>query len=284
MTSTIDPNMTIGVVSLTVSDLNRSLNYYQHNIGLKLQHREADTAMLGAGDRHLLRLQELPGARLVRRATGLFHFALLVPSRLELARTLQHLLATETTVGGASDHLVSEALYLSDPDGHGIEIYRDRPRSDWYDANGNFKMDTLRMDVPGVMGELEKNEVKPWTGIHPDTVMGHIHLQVADVPTARQFYTEVLGLSHMTDYPGATFLSAGGYHHHVGMNIWAGAAVPAPPADAARLLSYEMVLPDQDALQAVVDRVKAAGVVLTKQDGSWLVQDPSQNTIMLKAN
>src|SRR5262245_56312794 len=147
MSKSIAPNTTVGVVSLTVGDLERELAYYQHNIGLQLLERTGDVAVLGAGQTPLLQLQELPGAQVVRRATGLFHFALRVPSRLELARTLRHLAESQTPIAGASDHLVSEALYLSDPEGHGIEIYRDRPRSDWYDAQGRLQMDTQRLDL-----------------------------------------------------------------------------------------------------------------------------------------
>ena len=281
MTNLIDPNTTLGIVALTVSDLDRSIAYYQHNIGLTLHHQAGDTAVLGAGAKKLLRLTELPGARVVRRATGLFHFALLVPSRLELARTLRHLVESETAIGGASDHLVSEALYLSDPDGHGIEIYRDRPRSDWYDEQGNFRMDTLRLDAEGVMAELA-HDTQPWKTIHPDTIMGHIHLQVSDVAAARQFYTTVLGFEHMTDYPSASFVGAGGYHHHIGMNSWMGAGAPPPPSDAARLLSYEVYMPNETGLTDLLDRIQTAGLPVEEQAGGWLLQDPSQNNILLR--
>lgn len=281
MSSLIDPNTTIGLVSLTVSDLDRSLTYYQQNIGLQMQDRNGDTATLGVGDRNLLNLQELPGARVVRRATGLYHFALRVPSRLELARTLRHLSETETPIGGASDHFVSEALYLSDPDGHGIEIYRDRPRSDWYDAQGNFRLTTDPFDLHGVLGEL-KNGVQPWSGLHPETVMGHVHLQVDDVAKARQFYTEILGFEHMADYPMASFVGAGGYHHHIGMNSWMGAGAPPPPENAARLLFYEIYLPDEASLAAVLERLKKADIPFNEQDVGWLVRDPAQNSIVLR--
>jgi catechol 2,3-dioxygenase len=273
----------MGQVSLTVANLERSLAYYQNNIGLKLQQREGDTALLGANGTSLLRLQELPGAKLTRRATGLYHFALLVPSRLELARTLKHLAETQTRIDGASDHLVSEALYLSDPDGHGIEIYRDRPRRDWYDATGNFKMDTIRFDVDGVLGELN-DEAEPWQGLHPDTTMGHVHLQVADVEAATRFYVDVLGFDFMTSYPQASFISAGGYHHHLGMNSWMGAGSPPPPAAAARLLAYEILLPDTAALDQVANRLDTAGVKTEEQADGLAIRDPSQNRAVLKVS
>lgn len=280
--ATIAPETTIGMVVLTVADLERSLAYYQQQIGLTLQARTADEAVLGAGDTPLLRLRALPGARSVRRATGLYHFALRVPSRLELARVLRHLVDSRTPISGSSDHLVSEALYLADPDGHGIEIYRDRPRSAWYDRDGNFRMSTERLDVEGVLAELA-NDAQPWNGLHPETVMGHIHLQVADVDAARHFYTTVLGFEHMTDYPMASFVGAGGYHHHIGMNSWMGLGAPPPPDDAARLLWYEVCLPDEAALTAVLGWVDAAGVPRTAREGAWLVRDPSQNGVLLRS-
>jgi catechol 2,3-dioxygenase len=229
----------------------------------------------------LLRLQELPGSRVIRRATGLYHFALLVPSRLELARTLRHLIDTQTPIGGASDHLVSEALYLSDPDGHGIEIYADRPRSAWYDQAGRFHMGTIRFNVESVMSELEVG-VEPWQGLHPETTMGHVHLQASDVEAATQFYLDVLGFELMVGIPQASFVSAGGYHHHLGMNSWMGAGAPPPPENAARLLSYEILLPDQSALDAVLSRVEDASITTLNQDGGWVVRDPSQNVLVLK--
>ena len=279
---TIDPATTIDMATLTVADLARSLDFYQEQIGLGLQDRDTNAATLGSGSTPLLRLQELAGARPVRRATGLFHFALLVPSRRELARTLAHLLETKTPIDGASDHHVSEALYLHDPDGHGIEIYRDRPRSDWTDASGQFLMNTTPFDADGVMAELAGG-APPWQGLHPDTVMGHIHLRVDNLENARAFYVGVLGFEVMAEMDSALFISAGGYHHHLGMNTWAGVGIPAPPADAARLLSYEMRLPDAAALDAVLARLDAAGHTPIEQVDAWFVRDPAQNGILLRA-
>lgn len=277
----IHPATQIGVVSLTVADLARSLTFYQKNIGLTVQSQSATEALLGAGQRPLLRLHALPGARYTPRTTGLYHFALRVPSRLELARTIENLARTRTTIDGASDHTVSEALYLHDPDRHGIEIYRDRPRTDWYDSAGNFLMDTHRLDFEGIMGELSTDS-QPWQGLHPDTDMGHIHLRVAEVKQTGDFYRLVLGLDVMAAMDTALFLSAGGYHHHIGMNVWAGVGVPAPACDAARLLMYEIHLPDDAALAAVLQRVTAAGLEPVQQTAGWLVRDPSFNGILLR--
>jgi catechol 2,3-dioxygenase len=281
--SQIDPATRIGVVALTVGDLGRALAYYQHNIGLAVLSSSGATATLGVGSLPLLRLRETPGARVVRRATGLYHFALRVPTRGDLAQVIQHLWETHTPIGGASDHLVSEALYLSDLDGHGIEIYRDRPRDTWYDAGGNFRMDTVRLDLEGIMRELDA-ESRAWDGLPEGTDMGHIHLQVADVAAAERFYTQVLGFDRMTGFPSASFVSAGGYHHHIGMNSWAGAGVPAPPENAARLVSYELVLPTADALTAVLANVRAAGVTPAEHAEGWAVRDPSHNLVLLRAS
>jgi catechol 2,3-dioxygenase len=279
-TPRINSDINMGAVTLTVADLARSLRFYQDRIGLRLISQEGSSAILGAGDIPLLRLDHLPGARAYPHTTGLFHFALRVPSRLELARTLNHLIETETSIDGASDHNVSEALYLHDPDHHGIEIYRDRPRADWYDAAGRFVLNTTPFKVDEVMAELKGND-QPWQGIHPETDMGHVHLRVADLTRARHFYVELLGFEIMLAMDSALFISAGGYHHHLGMNTWAGVGVPAPPDNAARLISYEIHFPSADALTATLDRLRAADIEPIQTEDGWLVHDPSQNGIVL---
>lgn len=277
----IDPQTTMGLVSLSIADLDRSLAYYQTSIGLTVQDRSDGQARLGVDGRPLLYLIEWSGARLVRRATGLYHFALLVPSRFELARVLQHLIDRDTPISGAADHRVSEALYLNDPDGHGIEIYRDRPRSAWYDESGRFLLTTERLDFEGIMAELQGG-APAWAGLPAQTVMGHIHLQVSDVDLARHFYVDLLGFEHMADYPQASFVGAGGYHHHLGMNSWMGAGSPPPPPDAARLLSYEIWLPTPAALEMLVARLQAANHPLSQQGGTWRLDDPAGNRIILR--
>ena len=281
MTATIDAATTIGAVTLSVGNLQRSLAYYQHTIGLSLLHAAAASATLGVGTRPLLHVVEVRGARLVRRATGLYHFALRVPTRSDLARVLRHFANRGYCIGGAADHLFSEALYLSDPDGHGIEIYCDRPRNTWYDAHGNLRGASDPLDFEGILRELDGDET-PWDGLPPGTDMGHIHLQVTDLRTAEQFYLQVLGFERMTHLPSASFISAGGYHHHIGMNTWAGVGVAAPPAGAARLLSYEVLLPNQDALGAALDRLHTAGIPATEETHGWAVFDPSQNRVLLR--
>jgi len=272
----------MGVVSLIVTDLNRSVHYYQESIGLHVQERTGPQARLGVGNHTLLILTEQKGARPVQRGrTGLYHFALLVPNRKELARTLRHLIDTQTPLQGMSDHGVSEAIYLGDPDGHGIEIYRDRPREEWPIENDSLQMTLDPIDVPNLLGEVTSGRIV-WSGMHADTTMGHVHLHVASLQQAEQFYCNVLGFGFMQRmFNQASFVSAGGYHHHLGLNIWAGHGAPPPPPDAARLDWYEIVLPSSDAYAALLAQIHAARLPLEETDGRARLQDPSSNTLIL---
>lgn len=279
----LHPLTTIGSVHLTVTSLDRTLNFYQHNLGFKLHRREENTAYLGAGGKDLLILHENPAAKVVRRGhTGLYHFAILTPSRFHLAQSLQRLAETQTPVQGFSDHNVSEAIYLADPEGNGIEIYRDRPREEWEYHNGVLKMGTDPLDLGSILAELDgKNAV--WNGLHPDTVIGHVHLHVASIRDAEAFYVDTLGFDLVIRYGHtASFVSAGGYHHHLGLNIWAGAGAPPPPPDAAGLKWYDIVLPDSAELDKVLNRLQAAGIAIEEKPDGFLVRDPSQNSILLK--
>lgn len=282
MSTSIDPHTHIGAVGLIVPSLARSVAYYTQNIGLQLHRQEGGTAALGVGGPDLLILHEQPGVKPVARGrTGLYHFAILTPSRLELARTLRHLLDTRTPIGGASDHAVSEALYLTDPDGHGIEIYRDRPRREWEFPNGALKMTIDPFDMAGVLSELP-GDAPAWTGLHPATTIGHIHLHVAQIPASERFYCDVLGFDLMMRYgPQASFIAAGGYHHHLGLNTWAGVGAPPPPTDTARLNWFEVRLPDAAALEEVVARARTAQLTLGQIEHGWQVQDPAQNQVRL---
>ena len=280
---TIDPNLHIGTVVLTVSDLGRSEAFYCDHIGLTIQDRSRELLTLGVEDTPLLALHYLPDGIAAPRTTGLYHFALLVPSRLALGRSLAHMLDVQTPLQGAADHFVSEALYLADPDGHGIEIYRDRPRAEWHDEQGNFVLTTDPFDGQGVMNEYAKAGQPAWTGMHPDTIMGHVHLQVADLDVTEAFYNEVLGFDRMATYPGARFISAGGYHHHLGLNVWAGRGAPAPEAHHLRLLSYEIVFSNSAELDAVIGRIQAANMAVSQSEHGWIVKDPAGITIHLIA-
>lgn len=250
----------LGPVRLQVSDLARSLAYYTEVLGLDVQAREGPRAVLGAHDdtRPLVELLADAAVRTMRpRARlGLYHFAILVPDRASLGRFVRHAAEHDVRLG-AGDHLVSEAVYLSDPDGLGIEVYADRPRDTWRRLGRELMLATDPLDVDGVLAAAGDT---PWTGTPPGTVIGHVHLHVGDLAEARRFYSEGLGLDRITwRYPGALFLGAGGYHHHLGTNTWAGPSARAPERDEARLLEWTMVLPTPDDVAAVERSLAQAG-------------------------
>jgi catechol 2,3-dioxygenase len=279
----IHPNTSIGAAHLTVADLERSRRFYVDVLGFRELERQGTTLTLTAdGATPLLALTELPGAPpKPARATGLYHFAILVPSRLDLARSLRRLAELRYPLSGASDHLVSEALYLNDPDGNGIEIYRDRPRAEWPRLNGQIRMATDPLDVDGILAELDRDD-RPWDGLAPATTIGHMHLHVADLRAAEAFYHELLGFDIMLSFRGsALFLSAGGYHHHIGLNTWAGVGAPPAPPGSAGLRYFVVRLPNADALDAVLERVRAAGVATEETEAGVLVRDASGNALML---
>ena len=279
--SAIAPQTTVGAVELTVSDLTRSLDYYRRAVGLEILEDGARRARLGAGDRELLVLVEEPGTRPAAGYTGLYHFALLVPERNELAAWLAHAARDHVPLVGLSDHYVSEALYLSDPDGHGIEIYRDRPRSHWEGQVGD-RLTTLPLDVDDLLGVLDDPATEPFDGLPAGTVMGHVHLKVADIPSAVDFYRDLLGFDLMAQLGAqAAFLSAGGYHHHIGANTWESAGAGPAPAGTAALRRATVVLPDDAARRDVVARVESAGRPLEDENGDPVVRDPSGNALLL---
>lgn len=284
-TEIIAPATSIGEIQLTVADLDRSIQFYQDRLGFRLLNRENGQARLGTSAHALINLVERPGVkpRAQRGMTGLYHFAVLLPDRRSLARLLYQMAENEVQVQGAADHGVSEALYLDDPDGNGIELYRDRRRNEWpVDDLGKMQMGTEELDVDGLIMEL-KDGVLPWTGVPDATVIGHVHLHVRDLQEAEQFYSRVLGFQVMQRYgSGALFVSAGGYHHHIGLNTWAGTGAPPPPPDVAGLLWFEVRLPDQAALDALKERLKEASIPAEDLDGGLLVKDPSQNAILFK--
>lgn len=282
-TSTLHPDTNLGYVHLTVSDLARSLDYYQQALGFQVHQSENGTARLGTDDKDIVILTEHQGARRISRTTGLYHFAILVPSRLDLARSLQHLIDTKTPLTGASDHLVSEALYLNDPDGNGIEIYRDRPRSEWRFTGQSLQMGVDPLDYRGLLATLGDNETS-WEGLPPGTTLGHMHLHVAHLPEAVAFYEQVVGLDVMMLLQGsAAFLSAGGYHHHLGLNTWNGVGVPTPPADAVGLRYFMVNLSDEQERFRLASRLKDAGVPYEEREDGLFVRDPSQNGILFAA-
>jgi catechol 2,3-dioxygenase len=279
----IHPGTSVGTVRLTVSDLERSRSFYEQVIGLTGAEQDDGTVTLGAGEgRALVELRgDAAAPPLQRRATGLYHLALLLPTRRDLAVALRRLAETRWPLDGASDHLVSEALYLSDPDGNGIEIYRDRPHDQWRYKDGALEMATLPLDLHDVLTELPDGGDTA-DGMPAGTQMGHVHLQVAELASTESFYAGVLGFDvTVRGYPGALFVSAGGYHHHIGLNTWHSAGAAPPPEGAAGLRSFEVVLPDEDALAAVLERVRSAAGEPHRTDRSWLVRDPSGIGVVL---
>lgn len=284
MTNSIDPATKIGAVHLTVQQLDRSLDWYRQRLGFKVHRQDGRVAALGAGREDLLVLTERPDAALIRGTTGLYHFAVLLPSRSELARQLYRLAKTQTPVQGFADHLVSEAIYLADPDGNGIEIYRDRPRQQWPRRNGQLQMATDPLDVEGLLAEFEPTgtDESDLDDLPAGTTIGHMHLHVSYLEEAVQFYTNVLGFDLVTRYgPSAAFVSAGGYHHHVGLNTWAGVGAPPPPAGAVGLRWFELALSNEAALEQVLGRINQAGIETTEVEQGLLVRDPAANGIIL---
>jgi len=275
----IDPETRIGLLSLNVTDLDRAIDFYTNGMGFALLDRQDGSATLGVGETPLLLLTGNPGGRpWPGRATGLYHFAILLPERADLGRWLRHWLETGHELPGQGDHLVSEALYLSDPDGNGIEIYRDRPRSEWTVTDGRVAMATDPVDLRGVI-EAGDQAAQPWTGLPEGTTIGHMHLQVRDIPEARAFYEGVLGFDVMAEMPSALFLSAGGYHHHLGMNIWHSRGASPAPAGYAGLRYFDVIIPSQAALDEVTARLDAAGISYGAAADGIVVSDPSQNRI-----
>jgi catechol 2,3-dioxygenase len=237
------PDARIGAVHLTVTDLVRALGFYRDVVGLAVRPEDGAVALAAPGGEVLVRLTERRDLRAPSQGPGLFHFALLVPSRAELARALAGLEAARWPLHGASDHGVSEALYLADPDGHGIEIYADRPRETWRRVGGEIVMVTEPLDREALLAEPDDARV-PWSGLPPGTVMGHVHLRVRDLDEAERFFAGELGLAvTVRNYPGARFFAAGGYHHHVGVNTWWRGRGPESGVGRVGLESFELLVP-----------------------------------------
>jgi catechol 2,3-dioxygenase len=271
----------VGVVRLQVADLARSLAWYQRVLGVKVlgqQERQATLGAQGPGEA-LIELHERPGAAPVPRRgrLGLYHFAILLPDRPALGAFVRHLAAIGERAG-MSDHLVSEAIYLSDPDGLGIEVYADRPRRDWTVDDGQLVMATRPLDVENLLAHAAP---AGWRGLPPGTTIGHVHLFVGDLDAAAAFYHRGLGFDKTVwSYPGALFLSAGGYHHHLGTNTWAAGAAAATPEDA-RLLEWELVLPGSGAAAAALRSLKAGGARVRQDERGGAAEDPWGTTVRL---
>ena len=280
MPAVIDPATSVGDVHLTIPDLTRSVRFYESHLGFLVHRRDDRTAWLGAGGPDLLVLSQSETAPRVRGTTGLYHFAILVPTRPDLARALRRLVDTGTVMQGAADHGVSEALYLADPDGNGIEIYRDRPRAEWPYAGGHLRMGADPIDLDELLAE--KTEHEDSAPLASGTVIGHVHLHVSRLDDAERFYVGALGFELMQRYgPSALFVSAGGYHHHIGLNTWAGVGAPPPPPGAIGLRHFLVRLPTTAAVEAVAARARAAGAPTEIIDGGFLIRDPAGNALKL---
>ncbi|MBB4661968.1 VOC family protein [Conexibacter arvalis] len=279
----------LGPVRLTVADLATTAAFYERVLGLRPLVRDGDTATLGtAAGRPLVELVErADAAPRPRRSSGLFHLALLLPTRTDLALALRRIALARHPLQGASDHLVSEALYLADPEGNGIELYRDRPRSEWgFEPDGQIRMATLPLDLDAIVAELPRDlaDDAPDPGIPDDTAMGHVHLQVSDLDAAEAFYHGVLGFDVVVrGYPGALFVSAGGYHHHLGLNTWASLGGVDNAPGTRGLARYTIALPDAAAVRAVAERLAADERPAVERDGALVATDPFGNELALVA-
>src|SRR3954451_70361 len=279
-TTKLAPETRLGAVELTVTDLDRSVPFYEEAIGLRTHRREEGRAALGAGAEDLLVLVEDPDARPAGRHAGLYHFALLHPSREELARAAARLARTRTPIQGASDHGISEAIYLPDPDGNGIELAADRPRKTWP------KLETLGRPNPLDLHRLlaAVGDAEPVRHADPGTSVGHVHLHVNDIAAAREFYEDVIGFDAMTAMPNAVFVSVAGYHHHLGFNTWRGVGGPAAPdpETVAGLRHWTLVLDGPGERDAVRERLDRAGVAIEERADGLLVRDPAGIPLLLR--
>lgn len=271
----------IGTIKLRVAELERSLGFYRDLLGLTELQRSGDTVALGArGHAPLLELWAAPGThRRPDGMVGLYHFALLLPTRRELGMTLLRLFQERWPFTGFADHGVSEAAYLSDPDNNGIELYADRPREDWPRHNGELAMTTLNLNVNSLIRSAEGEE---WNGLHPRTTVGHLHLHVSDLAKAEEFWGGVIGFDVTSrNYPGALFLSAGGYHHHLGLNTWLKTRGVDP--QAAGLAGFELKVPDDAARNAIAERALAAGLSITAAADQLVVVEPNGMPVQISA-
>ena len=271
----------LGRVRLQVANLDRSVAFYEKILGMRVIRRDTDSVSLGAhgDDREIVHLRQLKGARPVPRRglLGLYHFAILLPDRASLGRFVAHLTELEVHVG-MSDHFVSEAIYLSDPDGLGIEVYADRPRDAWRFDERQLYMTTNPLDVNDLVKAASGQR---WTGMPAGTVLGHVHLYVDDIAQAEAFYHEALGFDKVVwSYPGALFMSAGGYHHHLGTNTWARGAPAATDADA-RLREWEIVVPTKTNAGEAARHVESAGYPVSEENGEWVLTDPWGTSLRL---
>ena len=291
MQKSIHPATRIGHVHLNVANLERQLAFYQEALGFVLHWREDNRAGMGAGEADLLRLTEAPEFKRYRGTTGLYHFAVLHPSRRELARAMARLFSRNVR-NSPTDHIMTKTTYLDDPEGNGIELYAESPEDGTFQieegqfiarrADGSPSDGREPLDVEALFGLLTANDRLDLPAA-PETRIGHVHLHVRDVDEAVVFYHDILGFDVMGVSKSfrAAFVSAGGYHHHIGLNTWQGEGAPPAPPDALGLKYFQIVLPEQKAFNEVIDRVEKTGIQGNESDGGFLVQDPSLNRVVL---
>ena len=264
-------------IELTIPDLERSVNFYTKVIGLQLRSQNNRTATFGTEKVTLIKLSENPDAQRISGTTGLYHFAILVPGRLNLAQALERIIRNRVPVQGFADHGVSEAIYLSDPDGNGIEITHDRPRDQWPFLDGKLQMVTDPLDLDDLLSELRGHNSDP-IKMPSETTIGHVHLHVRDIPESVHFYREILGFNLKQNYgPSAAFLAAGDYHHHVGVNTWAGAGVVPTPEESIGLRSFTVGLPTESDLKALKIHILKTDIQIEELNQGFSVYDPSGN-------
>ncbi|AOV08031.1 VOC family protein [Sporosarcina ureilytica] len=275
------PNTFVGQVNINVTNLESALTFYQEIIGFQVLEQTARKAVLTTDGQTGLLILEQPVNVIPKegRSSGLYHFALLLPTRADLSIFLRHLLKTGYKFG-ASDHKVSEAIYITDPDGNGIEIYRDRPSSEWTWSNGKVTMMTDPLDGDSLLEESTAD----WNGLPADTIMGHIHLHVSDLQKAEEFYKNALGFSIVSHYPQASFTSTGGYHHHIALNTWQGVGVPAPKQNSVGLNWYTLVFPSEEVRGQVIEQLQKIGAPVLAENDVFMTEDPSGNKIRLCLN
>lgn len=277
----IAPLTRLGHIHLTVADLDGEVAFYREVLGFQVLRREEGTIWLGAGQRDLLRLVERSGASRPRRSTGLYHFAPRVPARADLAQLVRRINETGTAVQGMVDHHTHEAVYLADPEGNGMELYADRPRGRWPSWDELVRLGNAPLDVNGLLAEIREPGL-PWSGLPAGTEIGHVHLHVADLAASDRFYVDILGFDKMGEFTGqAHFVSAGGYHHHLAYNIWAGRGAPPPPSGSRGLRHFTVELPSEEERRQVLERLSEAGIAFQGGPEGYLVTDPSQNGVLL---
>lgn len=272
------PNLYVEQVSLNVLDLEKAVQFYTEIIGFQVLKQTDQKAILTTDDKNALLTLEQPQdvIPIEGKKSGLYHFAILLPTRADLSIFLRHIIETGYPLG-ASDHNVSEALYITDPDGNGIEIYIDKPSTDWKWTDGKVDMVTDPLDGDGLLAETDA----PWTGLPAGTIMGHVHLHVSDLKEAEEFYIGGLGFDIVSHYPQALFISTGGYHHHIALNTWQGVGAPKRPKNMVGLNWYTIVCPDENARSQMIENLRKIGAKVFEENDIFVTEDPAGNQIHL---